>query len=95
LPYWSLATEGVSSRRETEKVKHTINERNTGAVRAPFAHAVKVSVEKFVPAYFETFLNNFRRILIHAILSGIVNNGINGSRTVKRRPVLAKLGLEI
>jgi len=95
LPYWSLATERVSSGREAEKEKHTINERNSGTIRAPFAHAIKVSIEKFVPAYFKTFLDNFGCVLIHAILSGIVNNGINGSRAVKRRPVLASLGLEI
>ena len=76
-------------------MKHTINERNAGTIRAPFTHAIKVSIEKFVPAYFKTFLDNFGCVLIHAVLGGIVNNGINGSRAVERRPVLARLGLEI
>ena len=75
--------------------KRTINERNTGTVRATFAHTVKVSVEKFVPTCLETILNHFGRVFMYAILSGIANNGINGTGAVGGRPVLAKLGLEI
>jgi hypothetical protein len=69
----------------------TVNQWHPGSISAARAYTVEVPVQELGPADFQTFLNNFRGKLIHAVIHGMVKDMLNRTTLVVRSTMLANV----
>lgn len=66
-----------------------INKGNARPVNTAFANPIKVAAKKIRAANFQTFLNNLGGELVHAVLSCIPDDVVDGTASVGRGTMLA------
>lgn len=75
--------EEVSNRTlQTHALQLTIDQRHTRTIRATFANTLQVPVQEVGVANLEALLNDFRRVLIHAVLSCEAEDVVDGAAAI-------------
>lgn len=69
----------------------TVDQGDTGAIRTALADTLKVAFQKVCTADLQTFLNNLRRKLVHAVLSCVAKYMVDGPTSILGNAMLADM----
>ena len=73
------------------EARPTVDQGNARTVRTTFANSVKISAQEFRTSNLQALFHHFGGKLVHAVLSGVAKNMVDGAATISRGTMLTNM----